>query len=516
MVSRLVSLKTSILVIVATCTLPLLILLLTSATQNYEYYKRDVYSELQLQAERSLDEAENEILQVQTKLRELAAHPAMRSGDWPKIHELIVNASPSGMLRNISVIDRQGNQRLNSSEPLGKSLPSLAKEVELLHDFDKEAIRLSKVMVSPLTRLPCATLSVPVYIAKTPNERHRLVFELDLSSMSHLLKQSLRSDQLLVALVDDHGTIAARSLDSEKFAGSPAYAPLWDQIRNNARGTLESVSKEGVPVATAFIKSRRWNWAVAVGAPKAIIESELRKLLFMYSLTVVLMLVIISLICFHLFRLISSSLHDLELMGIGIQEGAELTPPLHMLKETRQASEALLKASQMSNQIRHQAMHDALTGLPNRGLFFQQLDQFWAKATRHGTSFAILVLDLDRFKEVNDSSGHQAGDLVLQEVASRIASNVRADDVAARLGGDEFAILLNESSPEGALGFAQRLLPQLVIAGGDGKLPVTASIGLAMWNKHVQNQHELLERADRAMYHAKSESGNQVQIDGSF
>ncbi len=159
----------------------------------------------------------------------------------------------------------------------------------------------------------------------------------------------------------------------------------------------------------------------------------------------------------------------------------------------------------LEDELRHQAFHDALTGLANRALFEDHLVQALARARRHHQPVAVLFLDLDDFKTINDSLGHQAGDELLRAVAIRIAGVVRAHDTAARLGGDEFAVLAETGEDEdGARTVASRLLVALAepfdVAGRE--LRVSVSIGLA-WSGGSIGVKELMRDADTAMYAAK-------------
>jgi diguanylate cyclase (GGDEF)-like protein/PAS domain S-box-containing protein len=152
-----------------------------------------------------------------------------------------------------------------------------------------------------------------------------------------------------------------------------------------------------------------------------------------------------------------------------------------------------------------QARHDALTGLPNRLLLQEQLDVAIDGLTTSRTPLALLLLDLDRFKEVNDALGHGVGDAVLQAVASRLRDAMRTGDTIARLGGDEFAVLLVDADESTALQVAQRVRAALAepIDVGALSLDVGASIGIALAPKHGRDAATLLRRADLAMYAAK-------------
>jgi diguanylate cyclase len=167
-----------------------------------------------------------------------------------------------------------------------------------------------------------------------------------------------------------------------------------------------------------------------------------------------------------------------------------------------------------NRQLRHLATHDALTGLPNRVLLDDRLTQAAAHADRDGRSFALIVLDLDRFKLVNDSLGHSAGDELLQEVARRLTGLVRSVDTVVRLGGDEFALLITSiHHPEDARGLALRAVEVLQtpvrIAGID--VHTSPSIGIAFYPADGNTIEALTAHADAAMYCAKQRGRGNVQ-----
>ncbi len=158
------------------------------------------------------------------------------------------------------------------------------------------------------------------------------------------------------------------------------------------------------------------------------------------------------------------------------------------------------------------AHHDALTGLANRAALTQKIDEAAARQRRRGEPFSVLLLDLDRFKQVNDTLGHPAGDILLTKVAARLKSLLRETDVLARLGGDEFAIVQagETSQREAARGLAERIIDVLGkpfdIEGGD--ISIGTSIGIALAPEHDTGSDSLLKMADLALYRAKSAGRN--------
>jgi diguanylate cyclase (GGDEF)-like protein/PAS domain S-box-containing protein len=163
----------------------------------------------------------------------------------------------------------------------------------------------------------------------------------------------------------------------------------------------------------------------------------------------------------------------------------------------------------LEEELRRQAFSDALTGLANRSLFRDRLGHALARAARDGRTTAVLYLDLDDFKAVNDRFGHGEGDTLLIAVAERLRSVTRAADTVARLGGDEFAVIVEETEPQAADRAAARLLEALTApfqVGGED-VDARASIGIALQTRAMEDGDELLRRADIAMYAAKARGG---------
>ena len=168
-------------------------------------------------------------------------------------------------------------------------------------------------------------------------------------------------------------------------------------------------------------------------------------------------------------------------------------------------------AKAAEERIENLAYHDALTGLPNRASFSLLLNHAISRARRAGGGFAILFIDLDGFKQVNDTLGHEAGDALLRDVGKRLKSCVRQNDIVARLGGDEFVVLLeNVSEAQQAAGVAQKIMPR--IAGTSQQFGtsggVTASIGISLYPQDGEDERTLMKNADGAMYRVKQRAKN--------
>ncbi len=172
----------------------------------------------------------------------------------------------------------------------------------------------------------------------------------------------------------------------------------------------------------------------------------------------------------------------------------------------------ITERKQLERALIHHALHDPLTGLPNRTLLLERVEQALRRSRRTSESVAFLLMDLDHFKEVNDTHGHQVGDQLLQEIAHRLHRLMRTSDTAARLSGDEFAILLPDTSTAGAQIVAGKILDALREPWeSEGDLVETAaSIGITVTPDHGHEISHLFRRADTAMYAAKREGSGIV------
>lgn len=184
-------------------------------------------------------------------------------------------------------------------------------------------------------------------------------------------------------------------------------------------------------------------------------------------------------------------------------------------ERTQRLQRALDERKAYEVELHHQASHDALTGLPNRHLLGDRAAQCLAQAKKAGHGLAMLFLDLDRFKLINDSRGHSVGDALLEAVALRLQATVRDSDTVARFGGDEFVIMLPALAQSvDAANVAQKVVAAFTkpFAAGGQELHVTASVGLSIYPEDGEDSETLLKQADTAMYRAKERGGNRVQF----
>jgi diguanylate cyclase (GGDEF)-like protein/PAS domain S-box-containing protein len=195
--------------------------------------------------------------------------------------------------------------------------------------------------------------------------------------------------------------------------------------------------------------------------------------------------------------------------------GEPIVGPEQELVGYRGVSREITDKKIAEDRIQYLATHDGLTGLPNRVLFSHLLNSAIANGARYQRHFGVLFIDLDRFKFINDTLGHEAGDTLLKEITRRFKNVLRASDVIARLGGDEFVVLVQEmNEPNQAAIVARKLLDAaiqpVVLLGQECR--VTASVGIAMYPRDGEDEQSLMKNADIAMYSAKEEGKNNFQF----
>lgn len=209
---------------------------------------------------------------------------------------------------------------------------------------------------------------------------------------------------------------------------------------------------------------------------------------------------------------IENAIQKSETVEIKVQDAAEELSAVNQALENEVNERHLLEhqlaaAEKLEKAARHVSFHDPLTGLPNRVLFNDRLEHGLAQAKRHNWTLAVMFLDLNGFKGINDTYGHDTGDSVLRTISERLKENTRDDDTVCRHGGDEFLYLLMEVRDERDISLiAQNILKEIQVPCDVGglKLIISASIGISIFPKDGTTADSLIKKADRAMYLAKS------------
>lgn len=213
---------------------------------------------------------------------------------------------------------------------------------------------------------------------------------------------------------------------------------------------------------------------------------------------------------------VKKALEKSEAVEVKVQEASEKLSQVNQgleneVKDRNRLEQELAGIIEQQKETLRVSLHDALTGLPNRVLFHDRLEHGIEQAHRHGWKLAVMFLDLDKFKMINDTHGHDAGDVVLQTLAKRLTDTTRTDDTISRHGGDEFLYLLMEISDEkDAAIVAEKIIQavQVPCVVRNSELTVTTSIGISIFPQDGTTAEALITNADAAMYRAKhSRSG---------
>jgi diguanylate cyclase (GGDEF)-like protein len=322
--------------------------------------------------------------------------------------------------------------------------------------------------------------------------------------LSTLTEQKL-PDSWRAVIIDSTGSVVARTHEMEKFLGKKVSPALLQRISVSDEDSFETKTLDGIPVITVYSRSQVTKWTVAFGMPLDELTAGLHQTLVWLIVATLAALVIGLSLAWFIGGRVARSITALTKPARALGSGVMLAIPHLHFKEANEMRQALLDAATTLEQANYESHHDVLTGLANRALFHIVVNQQLALCRRNRTALAILYVDLDGFKTVNDTHGHATGDQLLLAVSIRIKGTIRDSDIAARLGGDEFSIALVNCDLENAKVFAGRLIE--IVSDpyqlGEIEVKISASIGVAGYPISATDVDTLLKNADHAMYKAK-------------
>lgn len=498
---RLFSLRLSIYWLVLVTLLPTFGLLAYLTWSNYELQKERVYQSTATLARKLTARMDQEFVAIESGLRILATSKHLTSGDLRSFHAQASKALSAQVAYNFILTDAHGRQVLNTLIPYGGALPTHGTPEALQAVISEDRTVLTDLFEGPVVHKPVIAMGVPVRV--DGRIRYSLNVGIDPSVFSRLLAREPLPQGWLTVILDSAATIVARSRMQDSFQGQTAVPAVAHAIARYPEARIESLTKEGIPVVSSHNRSALWGWTVAVGVEKELLEASLRQDLMWVFAGGTFALGLGLGLAYFLSNRVLTTIKRLNEAARDLAQGKVLQLPNVGFRETEAVSDALRQASLAMFQVQHQAYHDPLTGLANRALFTQMASKQLAAARREKTGLAILAIDLDDFKPVNDQLGHHVGDQLLQIVATRLVSNIRASDLAARQGGDEFLVLMADSDQSQAVQLAERIIAELSKPYPGVGTQVSASIGIALYPDAADNIDDLLLRADVALYAAK-------------
>ncbi len=446
---------------------------------------------------------DHDFASTQSALQALATSRLLAAGDLEGFHVQAREAVQNMQARNIVLLSPTGRFLLTTLRPYGEPLPMQSIPPNLMRALATGKPAVSDLFKGRMTGGQVFSIGVPV--RRDGATIYSLNATVTPGQLSGVLAEQKLPATWRAAITDSSGSIVARTHDIAKFLGKPVVPDLWQRMSVSNEGGFESRTLDGIAVLTVYSRSPATKWAVVMGIPLDEVTAGLSQTVTMLIGASIAALAAGLMLAWYIGGRIASSIKGLMQPARALGSGTAVTiPPLHF-REAEEMGLALLDADATLRQVQYEAHHDVLTGLPNRTLFHIFINRQLALCRREQTNLAILYLDLDGFKSVNDTHGHAVGDLLLHAVATRITHAIREADIAARLGGDEFAIALLHSNVEHARAFAGKLIdtisaPYLI---GDIQAQVSASIGVAGYPASASDIDTLLKHADRAMYKAK-------------
>lgn len=507
---------------------------------SYAIYQneREMLEQGALQTARALLRTiDAELIKTQSTAMALSKSESLKTRDFAAFYAQaseVIGAEGSGSHYVLS--DLHGQQILNTDRPVGAALPRHGNPEQVRRVVQTGQAAISDLYLGSVRKRALVSIDVPVF------HEGKLLYVLSAEVMPEHFSGMLTEQSLptgwIAAVLDAQDTVLARNLSPEKMLGRKATDDLRRQIAARQLGTLASRSLEGTPTFLAYEKSSRTRWTVAVGMTQDILYSDLYRLLALVGLSLLVFVASGAALAWFFSAYVRRSLTALGTATKASTLGEQhvLAPTTSGIREIDQLAvqfNAMHEAQlRMETRIREMAFYDPLTALANRRLLLERLQQSLAHNKRMGCHGALMFMDLDNFKPLNDAHGHAAGDLLLCEVANRLKHSVREVDTVARVGGDEFVVLvvgLYGDASEAAAAVAQlaekirtRLAEPYLLSLQTEDPPVqplqpvehhcSVSVGVTLFADPNAAPSDIMEQADAAMYQAKSAGRNAVRF----
>lgn len=500
---RIPTIRSRLILLVMACVLPASSTIVGLISYNYYQGRAALNRASMATAQAMMSAVDRELARTQAALFALSTSHSLAYGDLSAFDEEAREVLNTQTANSIFLLDPTFQQPLNTLIPFGSKSPS-SVDTGLRQVFQTGRPVTTDIFVAPISKKHLIAVGVPVFRGATVS--YVLGAGILPERLSALLTQQRLSSDWIGVIFDSTGTIVARTHQMERFVGTKGAPAVLARMAEVAEDTLEAKSVEGIPILSVFSKSTVSNWTVAIGIPTRILTNELWAVLGWTIAGTAILLFSSLALTWVIGRKIAGPIHELAAPALALGSGKAVTVPSLRLKEADEVGRALTKASAMLMAAQHKANHDVLTGLANRALFEEILGHQLAICSRTETNFALIYIDLDGFKAVNDVHGHAAGDAMLCMVATRLRSAIRESDLAARLGGDEFALILTHTGLAAAQVVAQKLIDSLSAPYSIGSLAleISASIGIAAYPESGATSEALSQRADEAMYKAKA------------
>ena len=500
------SIRSKLALLVMACVVPATLMTVLLIVHDYQRAREQLLLNSLHTARAMMSTVDRDLASIESSLVALATSPHLASNNlhafYDQAQDVLKNRTDKDDI-NIALLDISGKQLINTRRPFGAPLPTQSQYPGLKAIYENGQTVISDLFIGQVTLTPLLVIGVPVPGAKNQYNLNAGIFP---ERFEQLLLQQKLPEGWIAVIFDSKGTIVARTKDMKRYVGKKAVPEILRHLPTGSEETFESVMHDGIAVQTVLSRSKISNWSLAIGIPTRTIAYELRyALLWLIFATIILIAGSLA-AAWLIGGRIAASVHGLTGPALALGSGEIVRVPQLHLREVDEVGASLMKASEMLRQAQHKANHDVLTGLANRALFNEIVIQQLTLCKRNNSVLSVLYIDLDGFKAVNDSHGHETGDQLLQEVAGRLKAGSRHSDLVARLGGDEFAIIMVGTSMKDAATVAEKLVESLSAdyVFNAMTLHISASIGVATYPDSGLTSEALLHHADQAMYQAKS------------
>lgn len=506
--SRTPTIRSSLLLLVTACFLPAAILVITAIFFQYERERERLLRDSITTVRAITLAVDRDLAGVESSLLALSTSPYAQKNELEQLYTQAKSTLQHMNATNIYLADANGMQLFNTLKPFGSALPRSG-----IASLIQEVIATGQSGVSDMFIGAVSgrhVLAVIVPMVHNGKAESALGATISPERLSDLLTRQRLPANWIVTIYDKKKTIVARTHEIKRFLGEKASTDLLREMMLRPEGTLEGRTREGIHVVAAFTQSASSGWSVSIGIPKSELARDLYRSIWIAVGVSIILLGLGLLMAALLSYRIGNSIRALLAPAHALSMAEPVLAPQTNLEEVDDVGRALQKTSEILFQTQYQAQHDVLTGLANRTLMIEFAKKQLMLNQRNKSTLAILYIDLDGFKSVNDTYGHGAGDEVLQCAARRIIDAIRGADLAVRLGGDEFAVLLVNPGRSGAASVARKLIKclSLPMATETGIARVSASIGIALYPDSGASIEELMRRADEAMYLSKKSGKN--------
>lgn len=529
-------------VLVLACIVPGVVGTAVLISYDYQNRRAQVNEDLITTARAMVQSIDSQLLRTRALAQTLATFGGIRKDDLASFHAWATQViADTGLGLNVILTERGGQEVLNTRARMGEPLPMHGDIVGIQQVFDTGQPMISALYTGAYTQQLGIHISVPVL------EDGQALYALSVGVMPSdfdevLIAQNFPAEWI-AAVFDNTGTIVARTHSPDVYVGQKGSSDYIRSISESLEGATLGVSREGFALSSVWSRSAVTDWSVGIGVPTAQVERNLRVGMMWLAIGGAVLLSLTLALAWVVARRITDSVQALKAPALAMGDGEILPEPQVSIEEVAQVAGAIRQAATLlkrrrldlelaqrtnmrelerqvdertqdllvlNHKLEQLALADDLTGLQNRKAVYARLRQEFLRLKRSGRGYAVLYLDIDHFKRINDTFGHETGDQVLHELAKVLVASVRESDLVARHGGEEFMIVLQDTDMDGAVTLAEKICAAVSSHEFPLVRQVTTSIGVTIAAGKDIGEEDAVRRADAALYQAKAEGRNRV------